>query len=106
MIVAALVLLTDPPLDTPPDEARSKLRRELLRPEYNDQNLLQRILSWVERQVTRGLDAASEAPPLSTLAAMVIFVALVVLIGWLLSRARRTARAVERGPRRPHRRRS
>lgn len=95
MIGTSLVLLTDPPLDTPPDEARSKLRRELLRPEYNEQNVLQRILSWVERQIGRGLDAAAEAPPLSTLAAMVIFVGLVVLVAWLLSRARRTARSAE-----------
>jgi hypothetical protein len=93
VIAAVLVLLADPPLDTPPDEARSKLRGELLRPEYNEQNLVQRILGGVERQVTRGLDAASHAPPLSTLAAMVLFVGLVLLLAWLLSRARRTARA-------------
>lgn len=83
----------DPPLTPPPDEARSKLRRELLRPEYNEQNLVQRILSWAERQIGKGLDAAADAPPLSTLAAMVILVGLVGLLGWLLSRSRRTARA-------------
>ena len=82
----------DPPLLPGPDEARSQLRRELLRPEYNEQNLVQRFLTWVERQLGKGLDAASEAPPLSTLAAMVILVSLVVLLGWLASRARRTAR--------------
>lgn len=92
MITASLGLLRDPPLDTPPDEARSKLQRELLHPEYNEQNLIQRFLVWVERQITKGLDAASDAPPLSTLAAMVVFVGLVLLLGWLLSRARRTAR--------------
>ncbi|GAB3249959.1 DUF4129 domain-containing protein [Nocardioides dilutus] len=85
----------DPPLTPSPDEARSKLRRELLRPEYNEQNLVQRFLSWVERQLGKGLDAAADAPPLSTLAAMVILVGLVALLGWLLSRARRTARTRE-----------
>jgi hypothetical protein len=85
----------DPPLTPTPDEARSDLRRELLRPEYNEQNLVQRLLTWFERHVGRGLDAAAEAPPLSTLAAMVILVGLVVLLGWLVSRARRTTRRRE-----------
>lgn len=90
-----LVLLRDPPLDTPPDEARSKLRRELLRPEYNEQNLLGRIFERGQRAVERSLDAASQAPPLSTLMAMVILVGLVLLVGWLFSRARRTARSAD-----------
>lgn len=88
-------LWRDPPLTPPPDEARSKLRRELLRPEYNEQDLVRRILAWLERQLGRGIDAAADAPPLSTLAAMVILVGLVGLLGWLLSRARRTARTRE-----------
>jgi hypothetical protein len=83
----------DPPLTPTPDEARSDLRRELLRPEYNEQNLVQRLLTWFERQLDKGLDAAADAPPLSTLAAMVILVGLVVLLGWLASRARRSARS-------------
>lgn len=83
----------DPPLRPSPDEARSELRRELLRPEYNETNLVQRFLTWAERQLGKGLDAASDAPPLSTLAGMLILVGLVALIGWLLSRARRTARS-------------
>lgn len=102
---AALLLLTllagrdprDPPLTPTPDDARSALRRELLRPEYNDQNLLQRFLDWVGRQVDKGVDAASGAPPLSTLAFMLILVGLVGLIVWLASRARRTARTREEG---------
>ena len=36
-------LLHDPPLTPSPDDARSSLRRELLKPEYNDQNLVQRL---------------------------------------------------------------
>lgn len=92
MITLARVLM-DPPLDPPPDEAHSDLRRELLRPEYNENNLVQRLLDGVERQVTRALDAASQAPPLSTLAPMVLFAALAILLAWFISRARRTARA-------------
>ena len=88
----------DPPLDPSGSEARSKLRNELLHPEYHQQNLLQQILTWIERRVTRGIDAASQAPPLSTLMAMLLFVALVAGLAWLASRARRTAR--DRGEKR------
>jgi hypothetical protein len=84
-------LLPDPPLDPSGSEARSKLRRELLHPEYHQQNLLQEILRWLSRKVGGGLDRASQAPPLSTFMAMLILVALVALLVWLGSRARRTA---------------
>ena len=83
--------LPDPPLDPSGSEARSKLRRELLHPEYHQQNLLQEILRWLSRKVGGGLDRASQAPPLSTFMAMLILVALVALLVWLGSRARRTA---------------
>jgi hypothetical protein len=89
-------LLVDPPLDPSPAEAESLLRRELLKPEYHDQNLLERILSWIDRRVSRGLDAASGTPPLSALAAMVVLVALVAALAWLLTRARATARTERR----------
>ena len=88
----------DPPLDPSGSEARSKLRNELLHPEYHQQNLLQQILGWIERKVSSGIDAASQAPPLSTLMAMLLFVALVAGLAWLASRARRTAR--DRGEKR------
>ena len=81
------------PLDPSPDEARSWLRRELLHPEYHQQNLVEQIVSWLERQVGRGLDAAAGAPPLSTFAGMVVFLLLAVTLAWLTSRARRSARA-------------
>ncbi len=94
-LLLAVRVPRDPPLLPGPDEARSKLRRELLRPEYNEQNLVQRFLTWVERQLGKGLDAAATAPPLSTLAALLVLVALIALLGWLLSRAKRTARTGE-----------
>jgi Domain of unknown function (DUF4129) len=91
LLVELVIRRPDPPLDPSGAEARSALRRELLRPEYHQQNVLQQIIEWLLRKVTGGLNAAAEAPPLSTLAAMVILVALVAALVWLASRARRTA---------------
>lgn len=85
--------VADPPLDPSADQARSLLRRELLRPEYNDQALVTRFLDWLREQLAQGLDAASGSPPLTTLAAMLILVLVVVGLGWLLSRARLGARS-------------
>lgn len=96
MIVAAR-LLSDPPLSPTGDQGRSWLRRELLRPEYNDQALLNRIVAWLREQVSRGLDVAAGSPPLATLAAMVVLIVLVVALGWLLSRARLTSRGRSAG---------
>ena len=85
--------LGDPPLDPSPDEARSRLRRELLAPDYHDLNLLQRIITWLSRQITGGVQGAREAPPLQTLAVMLVVVLLLGSLAVLLSRMRRTARA-------------
>ncbi|CAI9416745.1 DUF4129 domain-containing protein [Nocardioides sp. T2.26MG-1] len=85
--------LSEPPLDPSPDDASSLLRRELVRPEYHEHDVLQQILDWVGRMVDGAVDAASGTPPLSTFAAMVAFLLLALGLGWLLSRARRTARA-------------
>ena len=91
-LLAALAgRLPDPPLDPSGSEARSKLRGELLHPEYHQQNLFQQVMDWLLRKVSGGLGRASHAPPLSTLMAMVIFVALAAALAWLVSRARFTA---------------
>jgi hypothetical protein len=90
--VATRVGLAAPPLDPSGDEARSWLRRELLHTEYHQQNLLERLLTGLQRLVERGLDAAAHAPPLSAFAAIVVLLLLVAALAWLLSRARRTAR--------------
>lgn len=84
-------------IDPSPDEARSLLRRELVHPEYHETNVIQRLLDWIGRLVDRTVDAASSAPPVTTFAAMVAFLLLVLALGWLLSRARRTARASTAG---------
>ena len=90
-------LRVDPPLGPSGEEARSLLRRELLHPEYHQQNIVERILVWLGRLLDRGINAASGLPPLSTFAGMVVLLALLLALGWLVSRARRTARAVAPG---------
>ena len=84
--------LPDPPLDPSGSQARDKLRRELLHPEYHQQSVFQQVLDWLQRKVSGGLGHASHASPLSTLMGMVILAALVVTLAWLASRARFTAR--------------
>jgi hypothetical protein len=90
--VAAGLRLAAPPLDPSGDEARAWLRRELIHPDYHEQNVVEQVLAWLERQVERGLDAAAQVPPLSAFAAIVVFLMLAVGLAWLVSRARRTAR--------------
>ena len=87
------MILPDPPLDPTPDEARSALRRELLKPEYYDDNLVERLITWLRRQLDKGVEAAVDLPPLQTFAAMVLVVLLVGALVWLVRRARGSARA-------------
>lgn len=93
LTVALVTARAEPPLDPSPDDASSLLRRELVRPEYHDRDVLRQVLDSVGRLVDGAVDAASGTPPLSTFAAMVAFLLLALAAGWLLSRARRTARA-------------
>ncbi len=88
-------VLADPPLDPSGDEARSLLRRELLAPEYHDQNLVQRTQDWLARRIDGGISSASDAPPLQTFAAMLVVLLLLAGLAFVLSRARRTARAAQ-----------
>jgi hypothetical protein len=89
----AVRLVTEPPLDPSPDEARHLLERELVRPDYHQRSLLDEIFDAVDRFVNGTIDAATGAPPLSTFFAMVAFLLLALALGWLISRARGTARA-------------
>jgi hypothetical protein len=88
----ARLLPADPPLTPSGDEGRSWLRRELLHPEYHRRNLVEDAVAWLQRQVDRGVEAASHAPPLSTFAAMVVFLLLVGGLVWLVSRTSRSVR--------------
>jgi Domain of unknown function (DUF4129) len=91
--------VTAPPLDPSADEARSWLQRELLHPEYHQQNALERLVTWLERQINRALAAAEQTPPLSTFAAMLIFLLLLGGLVWLVSSARRDRRTrIRTGP--------
>lgn len=81
-----------PPLAPSPDDARDDLRRELIEPPYNDQDLLQRLLDWVQRRIDGAIEGASSLPALTWLAVTVIAVALGAGLVLLLSRARLTAR--------------
>ena len=87
------LLRLDPPLDPSSDEGRSLLRRELLEPRYNDQNLLERLLNAILRRIDGGINAASNIGVLPTFAAMLVLLALLLALGWLASRARRSPTA-------------
>ncbi len=89
-----LLVPAEPPLVPTPDEGRSLLRRELLRPDYREDDVLGRLLDWVERAIARTLDAASSAPPLSTFFAMLVGLLLVLALAWLVTRTR-TARTAQ-----------
>lgn len=93
MIRALATRLADPPLDPSPDDARAQLRRELLKPEYHEQDVLGRIVRAIERWLDGTVDQASSAPPLSTAMTILVTVLLVAGLAALVSRARRTARA-------------
>lgn len=86
-------LASEPPLDPSGDEARRLLGRELVHPEYHERNVVEQLLDWLDRMVGNTIDAASGASPLSTFLAIVAFLLLGLALAWLVSRARRTARA-------------
>jgi hypothetical protein len=90
---SVVVLPGRAPLVPSPDRARSLLRTELLHTPYHQQNLLDQFLHWLNDRLDATLQAASNAPPLGALAGILLFAALAVLLAWLLSRFRRTARA-------------
>lgn len=86
----------DAPLDPGPEEARRLLERELAHPEYHQQNLLSRAISWIMRKFDELIAATSGSSLASVVAALVIAGLLVALLLWLLSRTRRTAQARRR----------
>ena len=85
-------MLLEPPLDPSGDEARSLVRRELLHPDYHQDNLVLRLVDWLSRLLDRGLTEARELPPLTTFAAMLVGLLLLGAAGWLVTRARRVQR--------------
>lgn len=95
MTSPALRLLSDPPLDPSGGEARSSVRRELAKPEYYTDNLLERAIQWLLRQFDDGVGAAADAPAVSTFLAILVALALITGITLLVTRIRRTARAAQ-----------
>lgn len=89
-MIPVLRALAVDPLDPSPDDARSWMQRELLDPEYHQQNVVERLITWVERQLGGGLATAGL---LSTAAAILVFLLLLGAFGWLLSRIQRTRRS-------------
>ncbi len=94
-MLEAVRRLGEPPLAPTPDEARTTLRRELVDPQYYDQDLLQRVLDWLQRRIDGTVEGASSLPALTWLAVTLIVVGLLVALGLLLSRARRGARRAD-----------
>lgn len=80
------------PLQPTPDEARELLRRELLRPEYHSDNLVQRLLDAIGRRIDGTVERASTSAPLTWFVATAVILGLVAGLVYLASRARRTAR--------------
>ncbi|MDQ6523677.1 DUF4129 domain-containing protein [Nocardioides sp. LHD-245] len=88
---AHLLLLAEPPLDPSGDEARRELRRELVRPEYYQDDIVDRLTRWLDRLISSTVDAASGSSGLATAAAIVVVLLIVAAVLVLVGRARRTA---------------
>lgn len=89
-----LLPLDGPPLVPSPERAHHLLRRELLRPEYQEQNPIRRLLDWLDRTLGSAAQAAGGLSVVSLVAVAVIVLLLLLAIGWLLSRLRRDPREV------------
>ncbi|GGR56247.1 hypothetical protein GCM10010197_23540 [Nocardioides luteus] len=87
-----MLLRQTPPLAPTPEEGRSWLQRELAKPEYHDLDIVERILRWIERTFSGRLPSPDDVPWVQTAAALVVFALLLVGLGLLVSRARRSPR--------------
>lgn len=83
---------TSSPLDPGGDDARRQLRRELVRPEYNRTDPVQRLLDWLGRLIDRSVDAASGAPSAATAVTVLVVLLLIAAAITLAARTRRSAR--------------
>lgn len=92
MRCAPLQLPSTAPLPSP-DEARTRLGRELLRPEYHEEDLLGRVLGAIDRAFDRLLSATTSAPMGSVVLALIVGFALLAGLLWILTRLRRTGTA-------------
>lgn len=67
------------------------MRSELAKPDYLAGNPIDRLLDWINRVLSEGMDTASNFSPLSALSAMIIAVLLIGGLAWLTSQARFSA---------------
>ncbi|WP_203338548.1 DUF4129 domain-containing protein [Nocardioides limicola] len=86
--------MSSSPLSPSGDEGRSLLRREMLRPEYHEEALFERLLMWLTRRVDRLIDVAGALPGGSVVAAVLVLAALVAAGAWLATRANWSKRRV------------
>jgi hypothetical protein len=86
------MLVPGPPLEPSGAEGRSLLRAELLKKEYHDQHLWQRLLAWLGRLFDRSVGAASGSSPATVFLTMLLAALLVVGLLLLLTRLRRDHR--------------
>jgi hypothetical protein len=84
------------PLRPSPDEAREQLQRELLNPEYQRDDWLERVVGWLQGLFDDGVGAASGVPGATTFALIVVFLLLTAGILALASRVRGSARQAAR----------
>jgi hypothetical protein len=81
-----------PPLAPSGDEGRSLLRAELLKKQYHDQHLVQRLLGWLGRLFERSVGAATGSSPATVFLTMLLAALLVVGFALLVTRVRRDSR--------------
>ena len=85
-----------PPLEPSGAEGRSLLRAELVKKEYHDQHLVQRLLAWLGRLFDRTVGAASGSSPATVFLTMLLAALLVVGLALVLSRLGRDRRLPHR----------
>lgn len=81
---------TGPPLTPGPEQGRSWLRHELLHKDYQHSDIWERFTRWLSRLWDGGVPSVGGGSWVPTLVTMALIVALVVAIGLLASRARRS----------------
>ncbi|MGA8246184.1 MAG: hypothetical protein WB797_04705, partial [Nocardioides sp.] len=82
-----------PPLDPSGTEGRRLLRGELLKGEYHQQHLWQRLVAWLGRLFDGGVRTASGSSAITVFVTMLLVALLVTGLALMLSRLSRDARA-------------
>ena len=83
-------------VDLPPDDARGRIRRELLKPEYDDSpGFVQWVLGAIERWLTTMLDGISGSSPAHWVVAVIVGLALLTAAVLVLRRSGMLRRSAE-----------